>query len=111
MAPGPNSYQADPFEKLGRKTTYINMVICHAISKLDELTYFKFMKKMNEAFKNDPKDKTAQRIIRLFAGQDFVIVKDMYLMKRFREAFNEALSFAIETKREVICFDLVIFAR
>ena len=70
-----------------------------------------FMKKMNEAYKKDPKDKTAQRVIRLFAGQDFVHVKEMYLMRKFREAFNEALSFSIETKREVICFDLVIFAR
>jgi hypothetical protein len=73
----------------------------------DELTYFKFMKKMNEALKTDRKDATALRVTRLFAGKNFVDVKDLYLMKRFREAFNEAISFAIEAKRDVIAFDII----
>ena len=53
---------------MGKKSAYINMIVCHALAQNDELTYNKFMRKMANLHKQDKKDKIAARLVTIISN-------------------------------------------
>ena len=90
---------------------YNNMIICHSIATGDELTFVKFMRNASLQLQEDPNDERCQQVLRLFAGKTFRAARDLHHSQAMRAAMNEALTFSIERKREVIAFDLCQFTR
>lgn len=87
------------------------MILCHSIASDDELQFVKFMRKLGQQLKYDPKDERAGRALRLYAGKPFMEVRNLGPVKKARECMNEALWFAIKSRRETIAFDLIGFAK
>ena len=87
------------------------MVLCHAIASEDELAFVKAMRKLAQLLRREPQDRVAARALRLFAGKPFLEVRLLGPVKRMRECVNEALWFAIKSRRETIAFDLILFAK
>jgi hypothetical protein len=103
-------FTKEPYEDLGRKSAYLNMVICHAIAQSDELTFGKFIRKMQIVAARKDADDAAKRTVKLLGDVPFREARQLVDRRDMRACMNDALSFAIETRRETIAFDLINFS-
>ena len=83
------------------------MILCHSLSTNDELSYTKFNGKITLRHQDNRNDPLAHKLTNLFRSKTFLEAIDMIKFKTVKDLFDDALQLSIETKRELVSFDLI----
>ena len=86
------------------------MILMHSLSTNDELAFTKYVRKISTRHQEDLKDKLALLLFNTFKGKTMLDALDMIKFKSVKDLFDQAMQMSIETKREIISFDLIKFA-
>jgi hypothetical protein len=83
------------------------MILCHSLATNDELIYTKFNKKIVARHLENRNENLAKQICNHFRNKSFLEALDMIKYKSVKELFDLAMQLSIETKRELVSFDLI----
>ena len=92
---------------IANSTEYYAMILCHSLSTNDELSYTKFNRKITLRHQDNRNDPLAHKLTNLFRSKTFLEAIDMIKFKTVKDLFDDALQLSIETKRELVSFDLI----
>lgn len=85
-------------------------MICHAISTSNELQFMKLMHKLQTIETLNEEDQMLKENVNILHNKPFVEVRQLCITKATRQSLNTALWLSIETKREMVAFELVAFS-
>jgi hypothetical protein len=86
------------------------MILCHSLATNDELTFTKYVRKINARHQENHRDKTAHSLCGLFRNKSFIEATEMIKFKSVKNLFDDAMQLSIACKRELISFDLIKYA-
>lgn len=86
------------------------MIVCHSIAVSDELKFLKHYTKLLHISPKDEEDAQLHNNLSILNGKNFSEVRQLCMSKTMRNSFNSSLALSIETRREIVAFDLVEFA-
>lgn len=91
-------------------TPYYNMILCHSLAINDELVYTKYLRKVTARANDERRDRLAKALVDSFKGKSIIEALEMIKFKTVQDFFDRAMQISIETKRELISFDMIQFA-